>query len=150
LSKMSIRGIIGFLDGLPTIHVRDALSTPTSLAWILCPPASYDNMLEEALARGLSRINEILELPFYDSSGRPDSKIMELVLKATAFLDVRKHGMPTQRMESTATVNTLNVSVTKKDLKQLGSHSSIKEIDEKIKQLENKVRIPMPEVVDAE
>jgi hypothetical protein len=150
LSKMTLKGMIGFLDGLPTIHVRDALQTPTSLAWILCPPMSYDNMLEEALARGLGRINEILSLSFYDTDGDLDPKVVELILKATAFLDVRKHGMPTTRTETTATVNQLSVNVTRRDLKQLGQHSRIEDIDAKIKQLESKMKIPIPEVLDAE
>lgn len=134
LTKMTVIGMQSFLDGLPSIHVRQALQTPEALAWILCPPASYDNMLEEALARGLGRINEILDLPLRNNDGDIDAKVTELILKAVAFLDIRKHGMPTQRTEST--IKSLTMNVTKRDIKQLGSHTRIEDLDAKIKQLE--------------
>lgn len=146
LGKMTISGMLSFLDGLPTIHVRDALQTPIKLAWILCPPASYDNMLEEALARGLGRINEILSMPFYDKDGETDTKVMELVLKAVAFLDIRKHGMPTQKTEQT--IKQLNVNVTRRDMKKLGSHTRLEDINAKIKQLEAELAPTMTLIED--
>jgi hypothetical protein len=137
LTAMSVVGMQSFLDGLPSIHVRDALQDPEKLAWILCPPASYDNMLEEALARGLGRINEIIDLPLYNNSGEVDERIATLILKAVAFLDIRKHGMPTQKIDSTT--RQLNVNITKRDMKQLGSHTRIEDLDAKIKKLESEL-----------
>lgn len=137
LTKMTVAGMQSFLDGLPSIHVRHALQTPEKLAWILCPPASYDNMLEEALARGLGRINEILDLSLYNKDGEVDEKIATLILKAVAFIDIRKNGMPTQKTEQT--IKQLNVNVNRRDIKQLGSHTRIEDLDAKIKELESQM-----------
>jgi hypothetical protein len=146
LSRMTIAGMQQFLDGLPSIHVRQALTSPITLSFIICPPASYDNMLEESLARGLSRIQEIMDLPLHNNDGEVDHKTVELILKATAFIDMRKNGMPTQRTEQT--IKQLNVNVSRKDMKQLGQHSRIEDIDQKIKQLESQLNKDV--IVDVE
>jgi len=151
MGKMTLKGIISFLGNLPTFYVREALTTPNQLAWVLCPPVSYENTLEEALQRGLQRVNEILDISLHDEDGRFDKGRAELLLKAVAFLDVRKHGMPTQRIQQH---QIQEVSVTRRDAKQLGG-ARVEDLDQKIKRLEAALHaeestepLKIPEVVD--
>lgn len=104
---------------------------PEILAYILCPPASYDAFLEEALSHGMSRIREILDLPLRDENGRVNAKVGELILKAAAFLDLRTHGGFLQKSVHAEVGLGLN------SIKKLADQLSIEEIDKKIKELES-------------
>lgn len=83
---------------LPTVRLRALLSDPKKLPFVLVPPASYENFLEEASSIGLSRLREIIDTPFQDpETGKLDHKAMEIVLKAVAFIDMRRNGGIMQR-----------------------------------------------------
>lgn len=146
VSKMTSRGILRWLNDLPTIHVYEALNSPVQLAFLLCPPVSYDNLLEESLARGLERMHEILNRPLMDLDGKLDHKLAELMFKVTAFLDVRKHGMPTQRLEarSHSTVHQLKTGVTAREAQRLGIGTPLPRgvsLDDRLKELESKLGV---------
>lgn len=135
LTKMTLKGMMQYLGGLPSFHVMRVMQEPKSLMWLITPPVSYDNTLEEALLRGLKRVNEILDLPIVTPDGI-DHKTAELILKATAYLDIRKFGKPTERIETTN--KSLITTVTQRDVKQLGGQREV-QLDEKIKELEAKL-----------
>jgi hypothetical protein len=101
------------------------------LAYILCPPASYDAFLEEALSHGMSRIREILDLPLRDEDGKVNPKVGELILKAAAFLDLRTHGGFLQKSVHA------EVGIGLNSVKKLADELSLEEIDKKIKELES-------------
>ena len=131
-TKMTLKGVILHMgSSSPSLLVKDALTNTKKLAFILHPPLHYDTLIAESLSHGLRRIQEILDLPLVDQDGKIDHKSAELILKATAFLDIRKNGMPTQRTE----MKQLTVNVTKKDLAALNGHKP-HELDQKIRQLE--------------
>jgi hypothetical protein len=101
------------------------------LAYILCPPVSYDAFLEEALSHGMSRIREILDLPLRDEDGKVNAKVGELILKAAAFLDLRTHGGFLQKSQH------VDVGITLGSVQKLAKELSMDEIDKKIKELES-------------
>lgn len=116
--------------GAPSIYLVRVLKDVTKLACILCPPRSYELFLEEGLMSGMKRLREIIDMPMYTDEGKPDHKAMEVVLKAVAFLDMRKHGGIVQKQ--------LQVTMTKNSQQKLVETASLEEIDAKIRELENK------------
>jgi len=140
LTNMTFRGIQGFIGkGSPSILLREHLTMPNSLAWVLIPPTHYDSLVDEALARGLRRLQQIIDLPMQSDDGRIDHKAIELIMKAVAFLDIRKNGMPTQR--TVQEIKQMSVNLTSKDVKALGLHAKSSEIDLKLKELEERLRL---------
>lgn len=123
---------IGRLVQRPSISLADYFHRQETLAYILCPPASYDAFLEEALSHGMSRIREILDLPIKDGDGRVNPKVGELILKAAAFLDLRTHGGFLQKSAH------VEAKITHGDVKQFAEKLSLEELDKKIKELEMK------------
>jgi hypothetical protein len=101
------------------------------LAYILCPPVSYDVFLEEALSFGMTRIREILNLPLHDENGKVNAKVGELILKAAAFLDLRTHGGFLQKSVHA------EVGMGVGSIKKLADQLSIEEINKKIAELES-------------
>lgn len=123
---------IGRLVQRPSVSLADYFHRADTFAYILCPPASYDVFLEEALSHGMTRIREILDLSLYDPSGRVNPKIGELILKAAAFLDLRTHGGFLQKSAH------LEVGVTQGQMTKFADNLSLDEINKKIRELEMK------------
>lgn len=138
VERMSINRISQML-GVPSKLVIVHLSHTDRMAWVLSPPGSYEMYLEEAVSRGLQRLREdILEMDIKDPiTHQIDVKRAELLLKAIAFVDMRKNGGIVQKQ--------LNLHATTKDFKKLGSELTLAEIDAKIKQLESSGQIELAE-----
>jgi hypothetical protein len=131
---MSFGGVASQV-GFPSILVRMDLTNPKKLAWVLCPPMSYENFLEEALLAGMQRLRDIIELSPVDmSTGLLDPKIADVQLKAVTFLDMRKHGGIKQR-SSVEISNTIT-----DDPLAIGADGlSLEDVESKIKHLEEKM-----------
>lgn len=137
-TNMTLKGIQTYMgSSSPSILLREYVGDAKCLAWILIPPVHYDSLVDEALARGLRRIQQIIDLPMMKPDGEIDHKAIELVMKATAFLDMRRNGMPTQKQE----IKQLNVNVTRADMRKLGSHTRPEELDRQILELERKLEL---------
>lgn len=104
------------------------------LAYILIPPKDYANAIESMLVRGLSRLNEIIKLPFaeyeFDDQGNQRVKKInihaaKLVKETVDMLDKRRYGMYTQR----------NVNINT-EVKQENSQKQLGNIDEELKRVE--------------
>lgn len=144
-----------------------------TLAFVLNQPVEYSTFLEEALTSGLGRLREMLDMPFMDpSTGEPDHKMMELILKATAFIDLRVHGGITEKRVSvnmnqnhhTHSIEPPGVFSSKADrtksarlLTGNGSAAALEALDAKIKELESKQEymqarsgVPEPEPITVE
>lgn len=112
------------------------------LMWVLTPPVSYTNFLDEALERGLSRIRSIIDAKLGDvdpTSGRliiQDHKAAELVLKAVAFLDLRRNGGIVERSENKHVHLHASSSTTSKALGTMTAGDVEAVIDAKIRALE--------------
>lgn len=140
VTSMTLRGIQANIGtNSPSILLREYLTDAKVLAWVLIPPTHYDNLLEEALNRGMRRLQQILDIPLTHPDGSPDHKAAEIILKAVAFLDIRKNGMPTQR--TIQDVRQVSVNVTQADAKKLGMLPRSEELDKKIKMLEEKLAL---------
>jgi len=118
-----------FLQLRPVSYTK-YFHNPQTMAYILCPPASYDVFLEESLSHGMTRIREILDLPLRDEDGKVNPKVGELILKAAAFLDLRAHGGFLQKSVHA------EVGMSVGGMKKLANELSLEEIDKKIKELE--------------
>jgi len=130
LRKMNLNAL-SIAMGVPSASIMAHLRMPKHIIWIITPPASYDIFLDEALSYGLRRMrNDILAMDIHGPDGLVDVKKADLLLKCVAFLDMRKNGGIVQRTE--------NLNLYQKDFKKLSSSMELKEIEEKIKQLEMK------------
>lgn len=140
VTTMTLKGIQANIGtNSPSILLREYLSDPKTLAWVLIPPTHYDNLLEEALNRGMRRLQQILDMPLTHPDGSVDHKAAEIVLKAVAFLDMRKNGLPTQRVLQD--VRQVSVSVTSGDAKKMGMLPRAEELDKKIQMLEERLKL---------
>ena len=94
--------------------------------------------MEEALAYGIERLREILELPMFDKKGRVDGKAAELILKTVALLDQRVKGSVVQRAE----VRSLNVNMNSaaSSLEQKQLMGNVEEMEARMKFLEKRER----------
>lgn len=121
-------------SGMPTPMIMKRLREQIMLAYILCPPVSYDTFLTEALDKGLSRLREILDLPLQNPDGSINNRVAELHVKVTAFIDMRKNGGIVQK--------TMNLNVDAKtsvaEVRKMAKDLSVDELDRKIKQLEER------------
>lgn len=117
---------------MPTWALSDMFHKDLHLAYVLCPVASYDAFLEEALSHGMRRIREILDLPLSDENGKVNPKTGELILKAAAFLDMRMHGGFLQKSMNLEARTEIGLQHVQKLAREL----NMDEIDKKIRELE--------------
>lgn len=92
------------------------------VAWLLTPPTDTVVALQETLNYGLDRVREILELPImkvdsvrvgpdeWEDREVVDDKVVNVILKAVAMLDLRLHGsyVQVQKVEQRSTVEHIN------------------------------------------
>jgi len=116
---------------LPYLYNR-VFRSPIMVAWLLTPPAEYQNLAKEALETGLFRLREILEMPLYDKKGNPNTSVANLMLKAIHMLDLRVHGSPTQRHE----IKSLSVHTKAGgDVARLVEDANMDEVEKQLMQL---------------
>lgn len=116
---------------------NEYLSRPEKVAWLVCPPASYTVMMEEALTFGLGQLRDILNTPhtLEDDKGelKIDLKLATLKAKIVAMLDVRINGAPTQKIEQ-RNMN-LNIETTDKRVQDIMTSNSMEEIEARLIEL---------------
>lgn len=75
--------------------------SPHILAYILCRPPEYEAVMRGLLNLSTRKIRDVLNLPLQKADGSiQDAKIIELVLKAAAMVDLRAKGGYIQRSET--------------------------------------------------
>ncbi len=117
--------------GHPSRTIEAAMRNSWDLAFIMCPPETYDNFLDEAHFFAMKRLrNEVLELPIHNEDGTVNTKVADIILKAALFFEVRKNGMPKQRIEQTTMHGTV------KEFAQIAQNRSLDEVDRRIAELE--------------
>lgn len=120
---------ISQLTGRPSKYIVAELRGTDRMAWVLCPPASYEMFLDEALSFGMKRLREdILGMNIKDADGSVDPKKADILLKAIAFVDMRKHGGIVQK--------NLHLHGSTNGMKALSRQLSEEEIDARIAELE--------------
>lgn len=124
---------------------------PEKVAWILCPPASYTTIAEEALSFGLEQLRDILALPVQrlDAKGRVivDTKLGELQAKIVAMLDNRVKGAVKQTIEN-RNMN-LNISTSDKQVAKAAMSGTMDQIERRLKELERRDRSRVPVEVES-
>jgi hypothetical protein len=126
-NSMGVAYIISGVCTKPYFYDR-YLRSPVKVAWMMCPPANYIVMAEEALSFGLSRMRDILEMDDTDAKGKPNVKLLELKVKITAMLDARVKGSVIQQ--------SVQVQYDAGHIKQAIGLETMEELDKRIKQLE--------------
>jgi hypothetical protein len=133
------------------IHER-----PPILAYILCRPPEYEAVMRGLLNLSTRRIRDVLNIPLQKPTGElQDPKVIELVLKAAAMVDLRAKGGYTMRsetknlnlvkQETTSYTTVFNAASSNKptDLKALTAN-----IDEKIAALEKEMSAVAGQLTD--
>jgi hypothetical protein len=115
------------------------------LAWLMCPPASYEVKMEEALAFGIEQLRDILELPNVGATGKLDVKLMELKAKIVAMMDVRVKGAVVQKVEQ-KNMN-LNISTSNDQVAKRAMAGSMAELEARLKELDKKDRLAAPKEI---
>jgi hypothetical protein len=134
------------------------------MAYILCRPPQYSAMMNALSSQWTKRLRDILNIPIKKPNGEyQEPKILELILKAGAMVDLRTQGgyitrSETKNLTYMETKNS-NSSVTK-IFTAASSNQSVEqienEIDEKLKLLERDLSPAKPpepsnpDVIDAE
>lgn len=74
---------------------------PHVIAYILCRPPEYEAVMRGLLNLSTRKIRDVLNIPLQKADGSvQDAKIIELVLKAAAMVDLRAKGGYVQRSET--------------------------------------------------
>ena len=91
-----------YLGVISREHFHNLCSSGTHvLAYILCRPPEYEAVMKGLLNLSTRRIRDVLNIPLQKADGSiQDAKIIELVLKAAAMVDLRAKGGYVQRSET--------------------------------------------------
>lgn len=147
-------------SGICTPHYlyKAVFRNPLLVAWILCPPRSYTDAVEEALNVGIRQMRKILEdFPLWDSKGQPNVKVAKLKAEIFKMIEARSKGAPVQRHE--VNERGFRVTATAQQVKEIMENMSMEDLEKKRKELigeEEKYFLPedeaptMKEVVSRE
>lgn len=81
--------------------IRIIEEAPHIIAYILCRPPEYEAVMRGLLNLSTRKIRDVLNIPLQKADGSiQDAKIIELVLKAAAMVDLRAKGGYIQRSET--------------------------------------------------
>lgn len=121
---------------------RRYLTNPRKVAWMLCPPTSYQFKANEALEFALEQLRDILAIPHQGPGigGKMDTKLGELKLKIAQMLDIRVKGAPVQRvikanLSGKDAANAVHQSVSHMSLQQL--EHELNNLQKREKELQN-------------
>lgn len=106
------------------------LKSPEHVAWLLCVPASYEVVMEEALQFALEQMRDVLALPNEDASGKLNTKLIELKAKITDMLHARVKGAVVQK--------NLNINATPAQVQQTGEDMTMEDIQRRMKEIEKR------------
>lgn len=142
VGKMNMSGVFAGVCTREYFYGR-YLQNPEKVAWMACPPASYEVKMEEALAFGIEQLRDILDLPVVSPyNGKYDVKLGELKAKIVAMLDVRVKGATIQRVEN-RNMN-LNISTSDAGVAKKAMMGTMADVEKRIKELEKRDRSAAP------
>ena len=123
------------------------LLCPERVAWMLCPPASYDVFMEEALVFGMAQLREVLELPLIDEKGKVNVGLASLKERIVMKLHERKYGAVIQKSLNVNLNSEDGMKIDKKLQEQIAS-CSMEDIQRRFKELSKRDRLA-PKDLDA-
>jgi hypothetical protein len=107
------------------------LSKPENVAWLMCIPANYQVVMEEALQFGLEQMRDILELEHVDPvTKKVNTKLLELKAKITEMIHVRVKGAVVQK--------NLNVNATPAQAAKMAENLTMEEIERRMADIEKR------------
>jgi hypothetical protein len=139
------------------------IKNPTRLAWMITPPTDYEVAMRELLYRGMSRLREIIQLPFItkepivvngkqaiDWEGVPlfrqkiDRGLVSEIRQVITLLADRVHGAIIQRVQVQAKSQSVHVNVDARvdpsdPLPSIGT-DELQNIDSQLDLLEQKIK----------
>ncbi len=129
-------------------HFYEILKDHLKVAFILTRPVEYEVVMNGLLNLATRKIKDVLNIPIYKDNGTlQDPKVIELVLKASAMVELRTKGNYVQRTENKSLVhqkNETSYSVLFDPVSKSPSNKNPKEmesaIDAQIKALEEELR----------
>jgi hypothetical protein len=118
-------------------YFHDAyLAKAEKVAWLLCPPAHYVTVMEEALTFGIGKLRDILDMDLVGKNGTINVKLGELQAKIVAMLDLRVKGaIPAKNLNLN-----FNAGGSPADVNKALTTNSMEEIERRIKELESRER----------
>jgi hypothetical protein len=142
-------------------HFNRVVVTPWQLAFLIIRPPEYEAVMKGMLTLSTRKIRDILNIPVTKENGElQDPKMLELILKAAAMVDLRARGNYLNRsetknltyMEQTTKSTSVNVSYTEVFDKKKFEKTAVEmqaDLDDRIKELElelGKGPLPPPSV----
>lgn len=112
------------------------MSYPEAVAWVMCPPVHYEAHMDEALSYGLDQMRLILEMPNYNAKGNPNTKLLDLKMKITQMIDMRKNGSFLMRSEQKNLH--LNLHRTVDQVSDMSIQQSMQKLEDKLRNLKER------------
>lgn len=139
LEKMEMKN---FYRGICASETFDALILyPHNLAWLMCPPANYLVMLEEALLFGIEQMREILEVPVIDPKTKTvNTRLAELKVKITLGLDERLNGATPIKIEQVSKNLNMSINTSDKGLARMLEEMTEEELERTLATLQKRER----------
>lgn len=129
------------------VYYDNYLRSPERVAWLLCPPAKYEKILDESLAYGLEQLREILALPLMDEKGKINVSLASLKARIWTQLDERKHGTAVQRSLSISVGGRTDAALDNKTQEAILG-TSMEEIQRRLKLLDKRDRMKVTEIIE--
>lgn len=134
-------------------HYHNIVNDPYAFSYVLTRPPEYEAIQAGMLSLATRRLREILSIPLKKKDGElQDAKIIEIILKASAMVDLRNKGGYINRSETkNMTLIEQNTKHTYAGMFSAASNDGTKtaaaiqsDIDEKLKALEDETRNTSP------
>lgn len=109
------------------------MGAPERACWLLVRPMRYENIVEEMLAKGMERMRKALEQDPMVNPLKPDTKLLSLQFKIMQWMDLRRHGAPTQKVQQLNLHANVGPGDDVKQLTEKGDMGAIQERLEKLK-----------------
>lgn len=113
------------------------------LSLMLIIPTSYEVAMREAINTGLDRLREIMDLPVVEEDPKTGKKkvntaLANLIMRATAYMDMRANGGITQRLQVEGKTINIDLKADGKEIREVATENAMAILDKKLKQLEAK------------
>jgi hypothetical protein len=106
--------------------------------WIITAPRDYNLSLRHIHAKGMMRLEQIMNLPIKDKEGEVDHRSVALILKTFQLVDLRVKGAILQKVQIQQ--QNLNMEVSSEQMQNL-SQMSMEELDAMERKLDKMQRI---------
>lgn len=140
LKKMTCANVYTGLTSDAYFYKR-IMKYPTRMGYMITPMPKYINRMEALIMRFVERLDEIVEIPFYDKkpggSKKPNQANIRIFMDAFKYLDERIKGGTVKRIES----KNMNVNLSTTQLPETATPKMIDKMSDEIKKLEAELHV---------